>query len=806
MGTGHELVSTSELYRAALNNEWESLKKFYQTNVSSLSSPVTAFGDNAFHLAVFSKREDPLQFLLEISKEHPMVKYGYLEKNVHGNTPLHEAALNGNLEAVKALVTHHRRLIEEDIEHPPEEELQEAVNDDNETPLFLAAAFGQKEVVKFLAATSLESHKRLIDQEEKGRTEEEEYSKLKIIHRQNMKVKPKRKASNEQPGAIPGEMISEPEPDASILHVAITGHPFPNSRTRGTLFQIQGEMISEPEPGAIKEETSKKKPDASILHVAIIGHHFDTALYLLNLDESLAEIKDLKGWTPLHLLATMPEVFESGYQWGTWIHRVIYFCLPVGDDADDDEKATTKISKGWLNLLGKFCALERSDIWKEKRKHKLAFKLAETKRKHKLAFKLAETLIKKNSFWDEIIPSDKDQSSEGDYVPIPLFLATENGIGEIVNEILEICPQLVEHCNNLGQNILHLAIKHRQEDIFNYVKDMKMQMTRLVGKVDNNGCTILHHAADMKPKTTNGHPAGPVYQIRDEIKSYKRVKLDTNDCTISLHAADMEPETAERHPEGPVYQLQEELKWYKRVKEIAHPHYVMFCKERFNSKHNKLLKEAQTWIKETSQSCSIVAVLVATVVFTAAYTVPGGSNEQGHPVFLNSALFLLFTVMDVLALACSLASVVMFLSILVSPYTYEEFHHKLPGKLRMGFVLLFISLTTTMISFAATILLIIRSGKPNRTTTLIYTAAFLPVSIFALMSFPMYPEFEKTLLLLCPRLSKKCLLPKKSASRQGSAAPKQTESHTKQLENDGQLSEESVPIISPSSECEIYIS
>ncbi|XP_044500257.1 ankyrin repeat-containing protein NPR4-like, partial [Mangifera indica] len=372
---------------------------------------------------------------------------------------------------------------------------------------------------------------------------------------------------------------------------------------------------------------------------------------------------------------------------------------------------------GWLKLLRKICALVRSDILVEKRKHKLAFKLA-------------KTLITKDSSWDEIIPFDKDQSSEGDYKAIPLLLATEKGIVEIVNEILKIYPQLVEHCNDLGQNILHVAIKHRRKDIFNHVKNMKMPMTRLVGKVDKNGYTILHRAADM------------------------------------------ETQTAKLHPTGPVYKLQEEIKWYKRVKKITPSHYAMFCEELFNSKHDTLLKDAQEWIKETSESCTVVAVLVATVVFAAAYTVPGGSNEQGYPVFRNSALFLLFTVMDVVALACSLTSVVMFLSILTSPYTYHEFHRKLPNALTIGFALLFISLTTTMIAFAATLLLIIRSEKPHWTTTLIYTAAFLPVSIFALTRFPMYAAFEKTLLKLYNRLSKnwgatKSPLPKKSASRQG---------------------------------------
>ncbi|KAJ0082750.1 hypothetical protein Patl1_09882 [Pistacia atlantica] len=52
----------------------------------------------------------------------------------------------------------------------------------------------------------------------------------------------------------------------------------------------------------------------------------ETALHLLNLDESLAELKDKKGYTGLHLLATIPSAFKSGYGWATWINKVLYLC------------------------------------------------------------------------------------------------------------------------------------------------------------------------------------------------------------------------------------------------------------------------------------------------------------------------------------------------------------------------------------------------------------------------------------------------------------------------------------------------
>ena len=48
------------------------------------------------------------------------------------------------------------------------------------------------------------------------------------------------------------------------------------------------------------------------------------------------------------------------------------------------------------------------------------------------------------------------------------------------------------------------------------------------------------------------------------------------------------------------------------------------AKELFNKEHKEQHQAAQEWVKKTSQSCSTVAVLVATVVFAAAYTAPGG--------------------------------------------------------------------------------------------------------------------------------------------------------------------------------------
>ncbi|KAJ6893166.1 hypothetical protein NC652_027243 [Populus alba x Populus x berolinensis] len=72
----------------------------------------------------------------------------------------------------------------------------------------------------------------------------------------------------------------------------------------------------------------RSKDDLSILGAAIIGQHFETALLLLELDESLHDLEDKMGRTALQLLAEMPTGFESGYPMGIF-ERLIYNCLPV---------------------------------------------------------------------------------------------------------------------------------------------------------------------------------------------------------------------------------------------------------------------------------------------------------------------------------------------------------------------------------------------------------------------------------------------------------------------------------------------
>lgn len=159
----------------------------------------------------------------------------------------------------------------------------------------------------------------------------------------------------------------------------------------------------------------------------------------------------------------------------------------------------------------------------------------------------------------------------------------------------------------------------------------------------------------------------------------------------------------------------------------------------FTEEHSDLLDKGEKWMKDTAQSCMLVSALIATVVFTAAFTVPGGNRNDGIPILLKDKSFMVFVIADGLALFSSATSVLIFLSILTSRYAEEDFLESLPKKLIIGLFTLFFSIATMMIAFSATFFIML-SNQLSWPSILIALVASLPVSFFALSHFHLLVE------------------------------------------------------------------
>jgi len=167
-------------------------------------------------------------------------------------------------------------------------------------------------------------------------------------------------------------------------------------------------------------------------------------------------------------------------------------------------------------------------------------------------------------------------------------------------------------------------------------------------------------------------------------------------------------------------------------------------RELFTKNHVDLKKEGEKWMKGTATSCTVVGALIVTIMFAAAFTVPGGNNQDtGFPVFLDKRLFMLFIIFDALSLFSSTTSVVMFLGILTSRYAEDDFLESLPRKMIIGLSTLFFSIAAMMTAFSIAILIMLQ-GQYSWITIPVICFASVPIAFFVLMQFPLLVDMLKS--------------------------------------------------------------
>ncbi|XP_057991134.1 uncharacterized protein LOC131173195 [Hevea brasiliensis] len=284
------------------------------------------------------------------------------------------------------------------------------------------------------------------------------------------------------------------------------------------------------------------------------------------------------------------------------------------------------------------------------------------------------------------------------------FGAIKFGTIEVVIEMLKANPSLLTVSNPKRRGILQYAVKHRQEKIFSLIYALETRKHLLISLTDYNQNNILHIAAKLAPP--------------DRLASIS----------------------------GAALQMQRELQWYKEVESIVDPSFqenvnLLFetPKQKFSNQHKQLVSDGEKWMKETATSCTVVGALIITIMFTAAFTVPGGNfQDTGSPIFLHRKSFVTFIISDAISLFASSTSVLMFLGILTSRYAEDDFLKSLPTKLIIGLSTLFISIATMMVAFCAT-LIIMFQGELKLVIPITFLAS-IPITLFILLQFPLLVE------------------------------------------------------------------
>nr|XP_043627492.1 uncharacterized protein LOC122599096 isoform X2 [Erigeron canadensis] len=291
----------------------------------------------------------------------------------------------------------------------------------------------------------------------------------------------------------------------------------------------------------------------------------------------------------------------------------------------------------------------------------------------------------------------------------PILEAASQNAHKVVYEILSRSPKAISSIDKSGYDIIQLAVIHRSENVYNLIYEIGEYKNRYRTFVDSSKNNILHLVGRLAP----------------------------------LHELNRRT--------GAALQLQRELQWREEVKKLVFPTYLTqenIFKETpdmvFTREHENLVKEGEKWMKTTAESCSITAALITTVVFAAAITVPGGSDEKtGAPLFSGNPAFTVFAIFDAISLFASSTALLLFLSILTARFAENDFLVSLPRRLLMGIFFLLLSTTAMMVAFSATLFLVF-VDKKSWMLAPICGLALIPIAFFAIPQFPLIVDLIRS--------------------------------------------------------------
>ncbi|KAL2532687.1 Ankyrin repeat family protein [Abeliophyllum distichum] len=330
------------------------------------------------------------------------------------------------------------------------------------------------------------------------------------------------------------------------------------------------------------------KPGITLLISIVYSGFYDVALDLVQRYPKLAVTISPGGNTALSILAGKPSAFLSGCSLGFW-QKFIYSCVPVKlakishrQSRNDIENLSVPTPKH-IDICCRF--------------------LIQIFRKDYLLF-ACQKLHKK--FWEviqAIVPQITLHLAQ--YINQQSLPQLPLGHYEVLEEILKAFPSAIWSLDKEKHDLFQMAVINRRETIFNLLYELDEHAHLVTKNTDIHDNNILHLAGKMAPPHR-----------------------------LNLLA-------------GAALQMQRELQWYKEVQNFVTPSYK--GKENsdgktpaivFTEEHKDLITKGEQWLKETAKSCTFAGTLIATVVFAAAITVPGGSSSKsGIPIFHKEEAF-----------------------------------------------------------------------------------------------------------------------------------------------------------------------
>ncbi|XP_075473607.1 uncharacterized protein LOC142504626 [Primulina tabacum] len=730
------------LFKNAMHGNWEEVIKIYEQNREAHTAKITRSGDTAIHIAISDGQELVVHQLVKqlvSNSGNPSEALGI--RNEQGKTPLHLAASSGNVAMCKCIAEQDPKLM--------------GVRDkEDETPFFLAVRHGRKEI--FLCLHNL--------------------------------------CNNGD-----GFQYCRRKDGETILHSAIAGEYFDLAFQIIYLYEKLVNSLNEAGLSPLHLLASKPSAFRSGSHIRGFRQIIYHCIIVDKLEQESNNNTLSEGLQYNEASAKYPENYQTCVGFALFLRNLTRMLLGYGNhresnnqisDAENPKMQKARenpffpsnyltcflglklISKSMLVILG-LGSREIVRVRERKEKHTWSVQVmeellvrtsmyeyeADGRSPHHLTsierdhgettpYLIVDGDIvnfRHDSFIKPIVHDDHDPTSKPRDSPsnvgfhengvrsdgkgkregvtemekkeTPILIAAKKGVVEVVERMLELLPIAIHDTNTEKKNVVLLAVEHRQPHVYSFLLGLRIMRETIFRQTDMDGNSALHLAAKLGD-----------------------------------HRAWLIP--------GAALQMQWEIKWYEFVKNSMPPHFFVRYnkhnqspKELFSHSHQNLVEEGGRWLTKTSESCSVVAALIATVAFATSATVPGGvKQESGIPTLEGQTAFSIFAISSLVALSFSVTSVVMFLSILTSRYQEKDFGKDLPRKLLLGLTSLFMSIASMLLSFCAGHFFVLKD-KLKYAAFPVYAVSCLPVTLFAMAQFPLYFDLVQAMFKKVPHRS-----------------------------------------------------
>ncbi|KAF8391955.1 hypothetical protein HHK36_022295 [Tetracentron sinense] len=374
----------------------------------------------------------------------------------------------------------------------------------------------------------------------------------------------------------------------------------------------------------------------TVLHEALRYRHEEVVVELTEWDDELWSIVNKVGESPLYLAAKggLTEIVRQVLQF--------YHSYPHGGPEDLTALHAAAI---WnKHDIVKLLAEKKSELIKEKDLYgRTALHYAASYHKYGQKCDVVKLLLEIDSSVAYI--QDNDGRS-------PLHFAAGKGDNGVTEEIIRCYPDAVDLVDKRGQNAIHYCISECHLKVRpytdNYINVLHCLMSKgwhgeLLNQQDNDGNTPLHLAV--------------ISGISDLVKCMlsNKERLDTD----TMNKYNLTPRDLTIHSK---LASKEEIAVYWDLYRVDAKFGIA---EPLNGKEWDLVNATKdsmfiNSLKELRKNQMIVATLIATVTFAAAFQVPGGyKTDNGTSVLADDSTFKRFLDADATAFRLSMSALVL---------------------------------------------------------------------------------------------------------------------------------------------------